>query len=390
MKRLFILVLVMALLVSLFIGCGTSQESSQATTEESAQSEDTQTTEAAETEEVDYSNIKIGMLLVRTTTDGGWCQAMYEGLMRSVEQLGLTEDQYVVVGELPEGGAEADSTIVQMVDDGCNIIFGTSAGNTVNMTAAYPNYPDVTFVQFEGGEGAANYGSFTCWDMDAIFMCGYAAALMSEVDDLGFVAPQPTASVIRAINSWSAGAKAANANATVHVLWANSWFDPAAEKECANSLIDDLGVQAIGFHGSSTAIPRVAFEAGIYCTGFHIDMHDYAPDAMLTSFMWNWTPIFNEIITEVATGSFNSDLRYMGMAEGAASIAPWNTDIMPQDVIDQCDAMYESIINGEYVVMCGPLYDNEGNQILAEGETFDVEGMTDMFFLLDNVVGDVP
>ena len=138
MKRLFILVLVMALLVSLFIGCGTSQESSQATTEESAQSEDTQTTEAAETEEVDYSNIKIGMLLVRTTTDGGWCQAMYEGLMRSVEQLGLTEDQYVVVGELPEGGAEADSTIVQMVDDGCNIIFGTSAGNTVNMTAAYP------------------------------------------------------------------------------------------------------------------------------------------------------------------------------------------------------------------------------------------------------------
>lgn len=40
--------------------------------------------------------------------------------------------------------------------------------------------------------------------------------------------------------------------------------------------------------------------------------------------------------------------------------------------------------------MCGPLYDNEGNQILAEGETFDVEGMTDMFFLLDNVVGDVP
>ena len=75
MKRLFILVLVMALLVSLFIGCGTSQESSQATTEESAQSEDTQTTEAAETEEVDYSNIKIGMLLVRTTTDGGWCQA---------------------------------------------------------------------------------------------------------------------------------------------------------------------------------------------------------------------------------------------------------------------------------------------------------------------------
>ena len=73
MKRLFILVLVMALLVSLFIGCGTSQESSQATTEESAQSEDTQTTEAAETEEVDYSNIEYkGTPIEVTETDDGF------------------------------------------------------------------------------------------------------------------------------------------------------------------------------------------------------------------------------------------------------------------------------------------------------------------------------
>lgn len=78
-----------------------------------------------------------------------------------------------------------------------------------------------------------------------------------------------------------------------------------------------------------------------------IDMHDYVPEAVLTSFMWKWTPIFNEIITEVAMGEFNSDLKYKGMAEGAASIAPWNADIIPQEVINQCDAMYGAIVSSQ-------------------------------------------
>lgn len=384
MKKWLVLLLVIVLIMNVFPGCGTGDTTPHpdATADSSTESTDTAVA-------VDYSNIKVGMLLVYTRTDGGWSQAMAEGLMRSVEDLGLTEDQYVIVEGIPEGGMEADSTIIQMIKDGCNVIIGSSAGQTVNLTAMYPQYPDVKFIQFEGGERADNYGSFTCWDMEAIFMCGYAAALMSEVNDLGFVAAQPTASVVRAVNSWAAGAKAANPNATVQVLWANSWFDPAADKECANSLIQS-GVQAIGYHGSTTAVCQAAAEAGIYCTGFHIDMHDYAPEAVLTSFMWNWAPIFNEVITEVAKGDFNSELRYKGMAEGVASIAPWNTEIMPQEIVDQCNEMYDRIIDGEYVVMGGPLFDNEGNQILAEGETFDIEGMTTMAFLLDNVIGSIP
>ena len=146
----------------------------------------------------------------------------------------------------------------------------------------------------------------------------------------------------------------------------------------------------MGYHGSTTAVAQACSEAGAYCTGFHIDMHDYAPDAILTSFMWNWTPVFNEIITQIATDSWTSEVKYKNMADGAASIAPWNTDIMPEDVIAQCDEMYESIVNGDYTVMAGPIVDNKGNEILAEGETFTLQQLIDMYFLLDNVIGDLP
>ena len=47
-------------------------------------------------------------------------------------------------------------------------------------------------------------------------------------------------------------------------------------------------------------------------------------------------------------------------------------------------------IRDRYTVMAGPLYDNEGNELLAEGETFTLEELINCYWLLDNVIGDLP
>mgnify|MGYP003293852808 FL=1 len=389
MKKLIALLMVLAMVACLFVGCDKNDKQGSDAPQGDG---DVGTTQNGGNDgssgEADYSKMKIGMLLNNTVTDGGWNQAMAESMERSKKELGLKDDQVIIVESLPDGSTEADSTIVQLVDEGCNLIIGASSGFTVNVNAAAQQYPDVYFTQFEG-LSADNYCSFTCWDIEAIFMCGYAAALMSDVDELGFVAAQPQASVVRAIDAWAAGAKAANPDATVQVAWVNSWYDPAGDKECANSLLQK-GIKCLGYHGSTTAVAQAAQEAGAYCTGFHIDMHDYAPKAVLTSFCWNWTPIFNEIITSIATDSFTNDVKYANMADGAATIAPWNTDIMPEDVIAKCDEMKDKIVNGEYTVMAGPLSDNKGNELLKDGETFNLEQLIDCYWLLDNVIGDLP
>lgn len=375
MRRWIALFLILALLSCALAGCGKSGSGNEQA-------------DTSPTGEVDYSNIKLGMVLDLTVTDGGWDQAQAESLERSKQELGLTDEQVIIVENVPEASAEADSVIAQLVNEGCNLIISPSSGCVSNVETAIKKYPDVYFAQFEGGS-STNYCSYAIWDIEAIFLCGYAAALMSDVDTLGFVAAQPHASVVRAVNAWAAGAKAANPNATVQVVWANSWYDPAADKECANSLIQS-GVKAMGYHGSTTAVAQACEEAGAYCTGFHIDMHDYAPKAVLTSLMWNWTPLFNEIITQIATDSWTSDVKYANMADGAAAIAPWNTDIMPQEVIDKCEEMRNKIVSGAYTVMAGPISDNQGHEILAEGETFELDDLINMYFLLDNVIGELP
>ena len=40
--------------------------------------------------------------------------------------------------------------------------------------------------------------------------------------------------------------------------------------------------------------------------------------------------------------------------------------------------------------MAGPLSDHKGNELLKDGETFNLEQLIDCYWLLDNVIGDLP
>ena len=96
-------------------------------------------------------------------------------------------------------------------------------------------YPDVQFVAVNGTVKDNSIG-YSIRDYQGMFLCGYISALMSEKNELGYSAGYPEASVIRGINAFAQGAKYANPEATVKVVWANSWYDPAAEKNVRTAL----------------------------------------------------------------------------------------------------------------------------------------------------------
>lgn len=337
---------------------------------------------------IPLDKIKIGIVLNTSKEDGGWSQAHYESFVRTKTELGLRDDQMIVMEEIPDTGTATENAIELMINDGCNVIFGTSSGQTDPIAAASKRHPDLFFHQFEG-KTLDNCSPYTIRDYEAIFMCGYAAAKMSTVNELGFQAAQPQASVVRAINAWAAGAKYANPDATVRVVWTNSWYDPAAEKEGANSMLDS-GIQCLGYHGSTTAVMQAAAEHNGYATGFHIDMKSFAPSAVLTSFIWNWTPIYNEYLQNIVNGTWTNATMFKGMESGCAAITDFNADIMSSDLIAECEAVAQKVIDGEVKVFQGPLSDNKGNQLLADGEEFTDSEWIGMMYLADNVIGDLP
>lgn len=379
--------MVALMLVSILAGCGTpDREETSTSTEDTTSQPQNEPAEETETEAPDYTAVKVGMLFDNVIIAQGWHKEQADSMFRAFDNLGMDPDtQLIYVENVMAGTPDVESTLVQMVDEGCNLIIGTSSGYVTSFETAAQTYPDVYFLEFEGAQ-ADNLTPYTMWDIEAIFMLGYGAGLMSESNEMGFIAPFPQASVVRAVNAWAAGAKAANPDATVQVMWVNSWFDPAAEKECAHALLNE-DITCIGYYGSSTAVATACEENGAYSTGFAEELHGAAPNAILNTFEWNWTPIYEQAITNAATGNWTTDIMVIGMAEDGARVRNWNDTVMSVEMIAQCEEMYAQITSGEYIVMEGPIFDNEGNQIKAAGETFTLEEMTNCSFLLDNIIG---
>lgn len=387
MKKWLALLMVALMLVSILVGCGTpDREETSTSTEDTTSQPQNEPAEETETEAPDYTAVKVGMLFDNVIIAQGWHKEQADSMFRAFDNLGMDPDtQLIYVENVMAGTPDVESTLVQMVDEGCNLIIGTSSGYVTSFETAAQTYPDVYFLEFEGAQ-ADNLTPYTMWDIEAIFMLGYGAGLMSESNEMGFIAPFPQASVVRAVNAWAAGAKAANPDATVQVMWVNSWFDPAAEKECAHALLNE-DITCIGYYGSSTSVATACEENGAYSTGFAEELHGAAPNAILNTFEWNWTPIYEQAITNAATGNWTTDIMVIGMAEDGARVRNWNDTVMSVEMIAQCEEMYAQITSGEYIVMEGPIFDNEGNQIKAAGETFTLEEMTNCSFLLDNIIG---
>ncbi len=335
---------------------------------------------------LDYSVLKVGVLLTLTANDGGWCQAQAVGVEKARQDCGMSEDQIIIMENIEEESVTVQNVVEQLVDEGCNVIMGCSTGYAPILNDLTSQYPDVQFVQV--GAPQPNLVSYQIRDYEGMFLLGYLCATMSPTDELGYSAGQSEASVRRGINAFALGAKYKNPNATVQVQWANSWYDPDAEAQCANSLIS-TGITYLGINASSPAIAQACEKAGAFCCGYHQDMHDYAPGAVLFSYVWNWGPIMENIWTTFVKLGCTPyvDYYFWGSKYGCPSISDFNDDLVPQEVQDEVLDIQKQIIAGDIQVYAGPLNDNEGNELVADGEVMDDTAISNQEFLVENVIG---
>jgi basic membrane protein A len=111
-----------------------------------------------------------------------------------------------------------------------------------------------------------------------------------------------------------------------------------------------------------------------------------APKAVLTSYMWNFTPIFKDIITSVVEGTATSDTYYY---EGGncAQLAAFNDDLVPQDVQDKVAQAKADLESGKISVFAGELKDNKGNVLVEAGKVMSDDKINTQEFLVENVEG---
>ncbi len=331
--------------------------------------------------------VKVGFVLVGPKNDGGWSQHHYESAVKMKEHFGDAVE-LVVQESVPEG-ADAERVLTQMALAGTDLIFTTSFGYmdaTANVAAKFPK---VKFEHATGYKTAANMGNYSARFYEGRAVMGHIAGKMTKSNKIGYIASFPIPEVIRGINSTYIHAKKANPDVTISVVWLFTWFDPAKEADATQALIDQ-GVDVILAHTDSTApLAKMKEHGGVYGFGQAADMAEYAPEPRISSIIDEWAPYYISQVQSVMDGTWEAKATWDGIAEGMVGIGEFS-DVIPEDVRAEAEALKQSIIDKSYHPFTGPLNKQDGSPWLAEGEVADDGALAGLDFYVEGVTGDIP
>ncbi len=361
MKKM--LMTLLAMLMLLLAGCGSKEEA------------------ANETASTDEKETVVGFVYVSPADDGGWSTTHNEGRLYLEEELGV---KTLYRESVPEG-PEVKDVMRNMIAEGANVIIAASFGYMDYMEELSYDYPEVKFLHCSGYKTTENMSNFFGRIYQARYLSGIVAGLKTENNKIGYVAAFPIPEVIRGINAFTLGAQAVNPDVTVEVVWTNTWYNPATEKDAAIAVLDN-GVDIVAQHQDTAGPQHAAQERGVWSVGYHADMSHVAPEANLTSAIWNWGPFYVDQIKAIEDGTWTSDPIWTGLDTGVVALAPL-TKNAPAEAADIVDEYKAKIISGDFRVFSGEIRDQEGNVRVAEGESLTDGDMLSMDWFVEGVIG---
>ena len=328
--------------------------------------------------------LRMAFILDGGADDGGWNSRHVAGADFVKENLPGVE---ITIIENIEPGAEAQAAFDDLAADGWNIIVGT----TFYMFDAFEvagDWPDTVFLTWGGFETMANVGHYEGALEEARYLDGMIAGAMTESGIIGYSGGFPIEGTVRPINTFARGVQETNPDAKVIAVFINSWFDPPKEQQAAEALADQ-GADVIAMDLNSPATAQAATRKGARFIGYGADQSAYAPDAWLTSFIWNWGPYYLSQAEAVLDGSWSAEITYSLMNTGIVTLGPIADDV-PQNILDLVEERYQQILNGTFDVMAGPMLDNMGNVVVPAGQTVPPSERTLCCqWLYENVEGEI-
>ncbi|MBI9110510.1 BMP family ABC transporter substrate-binding protein [Maridesulfovibrio ferrireducens] len=326
--------------------------------------------------------VKVGFVYISPVADAGYSYAQDQGRL-AIDKLPYVESSFV---ESVAEGTDSERVVLNFARKGYDVIFGTSFGYMDPMVKVSKKFPNVAFMHCSGFKTTPNMTNYFGRMYQARYLTGMVAGMMSKSNIIGYVAAFPIPEVIRGINAFTLGARAVNPKATVRVVWTKTWYDPALEKDAAISLLD-MGADVITQHQDSPGPQEAAQERGKYSIGYNSDMARLAPKSHLTAAVWNWAPLFTNVVEQVRDGVWQgNESLWWGMDQGVVDIAPFGS-MVPQNVQDKVNAAKAEIVAGNNAIFVGPLKNQAGKVIIPAGQTLDDPKLLGMSWFVEGVVG---
>ncbi|MBR2897444.1 MAG: BMP family ABC transporter substrate-binding protein [Oscillospiraceae bacterium] len=347
--------------------------------------------------------VKVGFIFLhdeQSTYDLNFIKAAKE----AYTELGV---EYVQKVGIPEG-QECYEAAMDLVDEGCNIVFADSFGHEDYMIQAAKECPNVEFCHATGTkahtEGLANYHNAFASIYEGRYLAGIAAGMkLNELIEqgkltdknynpdgtvkVGYVGAYTYAEVISGYTSYFLGLRSVVPNAAMEVTFTGSWYDMALETEGAQKLIDN-GCAVISQHADSLGAPSACEAAGVPNISYNGSTIEAGPNTFIVSSRINWAPYFKYIIGQVQAGQ-PIDTDWTGtIATGSVELSEINTAAAAAGTAEAIEAAKAELAAGTLHVFDTEKFTVEGAKLESymadvdtdEAYTKDTEVIADGYF----------
>jgi len=313
-----------------------------------------------------YADIKIGFIFLHDE-NSTYDKNFIDAAKRAKEALGLTDDQVVIKVDIDES-AECYETACELAEDGCDIIFADSFGHEDYMIQAAKEYPEVEFCHATGTkahtENLANFHNAFASIYEGRFLAGVVAGLkLKEIGEtkMGYVGAKPYAEVKSGLTSFYLGAKSIVPEATMEVIFTDTWYDEGLEKEAAVKLIAN-GAKLVSQHADSMGAPTACEDAGVPNVAYNGSTTAACPNTALISSYIDWQPYFELIVKSVAEGK-DIPADYCGTIEtGSVKLTALNTEVAAEGTQAKLDEVMKGLKDGTIKVFDTDTYTVKGEK----------------------------
>ena len=296
-------------------------------------------------------DVKLGVILLHdefSTYDLNFIN----GVNEAKEALGLSDEQVVIVRNIPESEACAE-TARDLVDEGCTIIFADSFGHESFLLEVAKEFPEVEFAHATGTmahtEKLANFHNAFASIYEGRYLAGVAAGMkLNELKEagklkgekplMGYVGAFTYAEVISGYTSFYLGAKSVCPDVEMKVQFTGSWYDEKEEKAAAEALIA-LGCDLISQHADSMGAPTACENAGIPNVSYNGSTVESCPNTFIVSSRINWAPYFEYMINQKNAGEA-IDTDWVGSIEtGSVVLTDVNAQAAAAGTVEAIEAV---------------------------------------------------
>lgn len=325
--------------------------------------------------------VNVGFIYVKDEMRSAWTKLHLEG-QEYVKHL-MPEEVYTKSYFDANTWEEQISQIEKAIEDGAQVVFTTSPIMLRASIMMAAKYPKVQILNCSLNTRTGHLRTYFARNFEVQFLNGMIAGILSESDELGYIADYPFYGMISNINAFALGAKMVNPRARVFLDWSTAKQTLQTGHEIKNVDITYIAGEEFNTELNS---PKMF---GLYDLSKQRFMN-------LATRKYYWGEFYKQLLTSILNGSFrlierhgNESINYWwGLSNGMLDL--YLKYSLPKQTRRLIEVMKEHMSEGGFNLFSTEMKDQKGRIRNHENESMSLQEIADMDWLLENVVGKIP